>query len=242
MQTETITHIRYPKSRKHFFTNFVISQWFVKKVEEVKAEGKPARIKRYAAMNPDEMVLEPPIIFDNPNKRFRSCIVDRQAGTLLVDQLVPQVDFATFIEKSNKSDKINLNGDYNQETIAVAKAGIILEDIIAISNDGARLSKDPIFHLTKEKDTENYIILFDHTEDDPTFDEMVSWIFNDYTFENIKMEVLEEGDPGFPTGAQNSLADFYSGKVTLEDKLLIEQSIIFNLINLREIIKPTPVK
>lgn len=82
---------------------------------------------------------------------------------------------------------------------------------------------------------EEYFVIFDSKDADPDFDALVSWIFRDYTFEEITLEAIEEGDDNYPTKKPDGTdgSAFYTGKVTVKDATFKEKTFTFNFIDMK---------
>lgn len=233
MKIKTVTTNRYPASRKHFILNLVVSLWFTGEKARILKLGNPKRTALWNKMDPFNMVVEPPVLFQN--EKFIACLIDRPAGVLLPDRKVPLIDFDKFLEESLPSDNINTDGDYNKDLAAKIESGLTVKDMYAAIHDQANLSTDPIFYLTKIDGSDEYVILYDNKSQEADFSTMVSWIFRDYDFEEIKMNAYDKDDEEVKS-LSPSIADvstFYTGTVSVSDKVLKEKSLTFNFIDMQ---------
>lgn len=223
MKNKSITHNRYPTDRKHFISNLAISLWFPGAKAEIDKTGSAKRKSQWAKLNPWNMKVEPPVVFKADN--FVSCIVDRKAGILLKDKEVPLITFDTFLEKSNPS----LNGDPSE-----VKPNLKLDELYALVQNPDGLSASPVFYLANIDGSKDYTVVFDSKSEVASLDKLVSCVFRDYDFESIVISALDKTDEEASKLAPvaGSIDSFYTGTVSVADKVLKEKSLTFKLIDL----------
>lgn len=222
------TH-HYPENGKYSFLNFAVGIWLEERIAFLKKKGLTDKVSRYEKMNPDNMMMEPPVVFKK--NYVVTNVLDRVGGLLVLDQKVKLVEFDDFLKRANKSSKVDSGAKQNSPLAEVIGEETEWSSLSDKLKQVEGLSATPIYWLTKNKEDNSYHVLFDGEDTSASFDLFVEWVLNGYSFESIVL--TESADP---TGIE-SFDQASCGKITVKDKMLAKKTVNINFINLNTIKK-----
>lgn len=210
---------RLPDPKKSL-PNLVIRNWIKERIIELSSKPQTvpiiSTIEKLKNSNPDEMIIEPPVIQSEENVKV--CVVSRKVGTLWYDAVVRKLSFNEFLEYCFPNKECN-SSIYKEEPYTLEELEQLFKSDKSVPVPGFIDVKDSDGKIKK-------VIIADVLDETTVHREK---LLGEYLFEDVKTNIYgfpEDNQPKYP---YSSLTDISLAITTIKDSFFKETVELYSV-------------
>lgn len=203
---------RLPDPKKSL-PNLVIRNWIKERIEELslKPQTVPiiSTIEKLKNSNPDEMIIEPPVISTDDNVKV--CIVSRKVGALWYDINVRKLSFNEFLDYCFENKECN-SSIYKEEPYT-------LEELEALFRSDKSVPVPGYINVKDSDGIVKKVIIADVLDETTVHREK---LLGEFLFEEVKTNIYGFPEDNQPTYPFSTLKDISLAVTTIKDSFFKE--------------------